>query len=164
VTDLDLMNQLANIAVAAIKEKIPIKRWGRLRKGIKKIVTRNRVTIFSIYYWTRFVNDGRGPIRAKEGGPPLIFFRDPRKDPRINKGYPKRPGEVQKLTKRSFNYHKRQGNLIITRNVGPATGLKFLEHGLQVSRKRVPEAVRDRILKDVRASLTRRRDSITVNL
>lgn len=163
MADVALMTELARIAQASIRSFIPIRRYGRLRKGIRFIATRDRVTIFSIYYWTRFVNDGRGPIEAS-GRRPLIYFKDPKKDPRIRQNYPRQPRQIRKLTRREYAQNKRRGNLIITKAVGPATGLKFLEKGLQDARKKIPPAVRKRIQTDVRRNLRRRRNSVTVRL
>lgn len=163
MADLALMTELARIAQASIRSFIPIRRFGRLRKGIRFVVTRERVTIFSIYYWTRFVNDGRPAIEANPKRP-LIFFKDPKKDPRIKGSYPRRPKHNVRLTRRQYAYHKKRGNLIITKSVGSAAGLKFLEKGLQDARKKIPTLVRKRIQTDVRRNLRRRRDSITVGL
>lgn len=161
---LALMNQLATVVLEAIREATPRIRFGRLRDGYRKIVRRDRVVIYSIYYWTRFVNDGRGVIQARAGGPPLIYFKDPRKDPRIQGRYPTGRDTVRRLTKQQFVQNKRAGNLVITRKVGPSVGERFLEIGLQKARAAVPPKVRALILGDVRRNLRRAKDKITVRL
>lgn len=161
---LALMNRLGSIALKAVQDATPTYRFGRLKKGFRKIVRTDRVTIYSIYYWTRIVNDGRGEVHAKAGGPPLIYFKDPRKDPRIQGNYPRGRNQIRRLTRQQFVQNRRLGNLIITRKVGEALPERFLEKGLQDARKLVPVEVRKRILSDVRRNLRRARDSVTIRL
>ena len=167
---LELMKELGAIVQARIREQIPVKR-GELRKGIHVLANRQRVIIFSWHYWARIVNDGRGAIQLPELPDrvrPLIWFKDPSKDPRIRSGYPKRRSQIKRLTRRQFRYHRKQGNLIITDYSGPVKALRFYEKGLQAARKEIPETVMDRIKQDVRRNITRGRggvkDRITVVL
>lgn len=49
------------------------------------------------HYWALFVHDGRGPFRK---GRYMIWYRDPRLDPRLQNGKtPKRVKDLRKLTR-----------------------------------------------------------------
>lgn len=163
-TPLELNNLLADIALDAFKEVIPVVRFGRMRKSMRKIVTSRSVTIWSVYYWLRFANFGRGNVKARPDGPPLVFFKDPKDDPRIKQDYPRKRKQHIRLTRRQFKRYLAQGKLIVTRKVGPATAMRFLEHGLQLARKRLPPELAERIRGDVRRLLRRAPDKVTARL
>lgn len=159
-----LLKKLAEIARSNIQAAIPKQRFGRLQRSIRVVVDGDDVKIYSLYFWARFVNDGRRKVTARAGGPPLIFFKDPTKDPRIKLRYPRTKDDVKPLNKGQYKYHKKRGNLIITREVGPSTGIRFMQKGLQTARKQIPEEIRKRILTDVRQNIRRATDSIIVRL
>lgn len=163
---LELNNLLADIALQAIRAEVPVRRFGRLRPGIRKLVTSKHVTIYSIYYWTRFLNDGRGEVRSTPGGPPLVYFADPRKDPRIRDDYPRQKKGIERLnlSKQRFRQMRRLGQLIVTRAVGPAAAERFLERGLRRARKEIPQKAMERLVSDVRRNIRRQRDKITIGL
>jgi len=89
--------------------------------------------VLTDFYWAVYYHDGRGPISAKPGKF-LVFFRDPRDDPRHNGGslnYPKRAANVRtlRLTKGEFSMMLRTGRLIATKRVGPAEAHPFFDVG-----------------------------------
>lgn len=160
---LEMMTALARIVSANIASEIPSRVYGRLRQSIRYIVTSDRVIVYSTYYWARWVNDGRGAIEA-DPGKFLIFFEDPKDDPRIKAGYPRKPEQVKRLTRRQLRKAREEGQLIETESVGPAPGLKFLERGIQKSRLEVPQKLQKLVQGDVRRLIRRSRNKITVRL
>lgn len=160
---LQLMTELARIASGNIASFIPMATYGRLRRSIKFIVTTDRVTIYSIYYWARWANDGRGPVFAQPDKF-LVFFEDPHDDPRIKGDYPRKPGQVKRLTRRQLERARDADQVIVTESVGPAEGLHFLEQGIRKSRDEIPRRLRPLIEGDVRRLLRRGRNKITVRI
>jgi len=51
-------------------------------------------------YWAVWYHDGRGPIRAK--GRKLVFFANPKDDPRLAGGHPVTRGSVKHLTEKQY--------------------------------------------------------------
>ena len=86
------------------------------------------------HYWASIFHDGRGPVRSKEGGPSLLFFRDPDKDPRLAAGYPERYAQVQYLREGKRMDGKKLAAMVkndeatLTRSVGPAAGTYFFDN------------------------------------
>lgn len=165
---IEVMTDLARTARDAIREQIPIRRFGRLRKGVRFIVTTERVTIFSIYYWSRAINDGRGEVRPRTKRA-LAWFRDPKKDPRIKADYPRQKKQVESLgtflTAKRMAYLVRVGALIVRQVSGGTNPERYYELGLQAARKLVPAKVRKRIQTDVRKNLVRRnKRTVTIRL
>jgi hypothetical protein len=156
---------MARRAKRDIQAAIPIQRWGRLRDSIRYIVTEDGITIYSLYYWARFVNDGRKKIEAAPGKV-LVFFADPQDDPRIASDYPKKLNQLQRLqlSKEDFRRKRESGELIVAKAVGPAGGLEFLQKGLRVTRKESKGVFRDMIRGEIRKMIRRGTNKINVRL
>jgi hypothetical protein len=54
--------------------------------------------------------------------------------------------------------------LIITRNVGPAAGLHFLEKGIRKTHPQIPEKLRELVVGRIRDKIRRGKNSIRVVL
>lgn len=160
---LALMTGLAVQVRNNIAFFIPERAYGRLRKSIRYIVNRDKLIIYSIYYWARWVNDGRGPVTAPPGKV-LLFYEDPRDDPRIRSDYPRKPEKVKNLTKRQVQKGFEEEKLIAAEAVGSAPALRFLEDGIRKTRAELPGKLKELIQKDVRKLLRRSRNKITVRL
>ena len=161
--ELEVLTDLARKAKANIQSFIPEVRFGRLRRSIRYVVTRGGITLYSIYYWARWANDGRGPVEAKEGRV-LVWFLDPQDDPRIAADYPKKPKSVVRLTKRQFQAAFEAGEIAIARRVGKAAGLRFLEKGIAKTRTETPGILRQLIAGRARDRISRGDGKITVRL
>lgn len=155
-------NQTAQILARAVRDSIaaaaPVRQFGRLKDSFRYIANSRRVVIYSIYYWTRFFNDGRRAI----DGPLMIFFKDPGDDPRIEDDYPTRRASRRKLTKQELREARARDEVIVTRSVASASPERFIEEGIRSAREIVPPVVLGKIQGDVRSLLRRRRDKITV--
>lgn len=159
---LQLLTIMARRAKANIESFIPARRWGRLRDSIRYIVTEDGITIYSLYYWARFVNDGRRGVEAAPGKV-LVFFADPQDDPRIASDYPRKLNQLQRLrlSKEEFRRKRETGELIVTKAVGKAGGLEFLQQGLRATRKEAKGVFRDMIRGEVRKLIRRGTNKIT---
>lgn len=155
-------NQTAQILARAVRDAIaaaaPVRQFGRLKDSFRYIANSRRVVIYSIYYWTRFFNDGRKAI----DGPLMIFFRDPDDDPRIQDDYPQKRATRRRLTKQELRTARENDEVIVTRSVASASPERFIEEGIRSARQIVPPVVLGKIQGDVRSLLRRRRDKITV--
>lgn len=157
---LALMTELARLASSNIALFVPVATYGRLKRSFRFIVNRDRILIFSLYYWARWVNDGRGPVSARPGGF-LVYFDDPKFDPRIKGDYPRKPAQVKRLgqlTERQLDH------VIFAKEVGPTEGLEFLQKGVRKTREEAPAKVRELVQGDVRRLLRRGRNKITVRI
>lgn len=63
-----------------------------------------RMRISSPYFWAGILDQGRGPVHARERM--LIWFRDPEDDPRLIDGYPKTVAEARgrRLTQAEYEF------------------------------------------------------------
>lgn len=88
------------------------------------------------HYWAVYYHDGRGsisPVNATK----LVFFADPRDDPRIRAGYPVRASQIRRLTKRQYEQgleiNRERAALgqrpfmFVVDRVGPAAGRPFFD-------------------------------------
>lgn len=86
----------------------------QLAAGLRTLELSDRKgKINSPHYWSKFYHDGRGPSR---GNPILVWFRNPRNDPRNRGGkYPVRESDRRRLTKAEFQKWSRVNQGIINR-------------------------------------------------
>lgn len=159
-----LMNELGRVVTDSIARAAGFRQFGRLEKSFRFLANRNRVSIYSIYYWVRFVNDGRRAISLPQNRPPMIFFKDPADDPRISSDYPRTRATRRRLTHEEFVTARAAGQLIVTRSVDAVAPSRFIEEGIKEARQLVPEKVIELIREDVRQNIRRRRDKITISL
>ena len=96
------------------------------------------------YFWAVYVHDGRGPFGPRRGSEFLVWFRNPRDDPRTQGGrrYPRRERDIRKLTRAQFEEGLRRNKsrppgrplMIVVRRVNrPTPGKPFIEQGLRNS-------------------------------
>lgn len=160
-----LFERLGAIARRNIQLFIPTIRFGRLKKSITFKATTRGLVLSSYYYWARWANDGRKEIRAKPGKV-LVFFDDPTKDKRIMRGYPRKPESVRKLRldEDEFRRMHEEGELVVTKKVAKAPGLKFLEQGIKKTRDEASAELRKLIRGEIRRLVRRSKNQITVRL
>lgn len=65
------------------------------------------VRITSPYFWSGILDEGRGTVRPRSKRF-LVWFDNPRDDPRLSGGYPKRRSDVKRLTRRQFTVWSRR--------------------------------------------------------
>lgn len=154
-----IVREIAQLAQQAIISFIPKVQYGRLRQSIRFIATRDRIIIYSYYYWAKFVNDGRKTVK---GDPVLIYYKDPKKDPRISLDYPRKPGDIKKLSKEQYRKAQKNDDLIVIKKVGPSKALRFIEQGVKLTRDQVPPAFRQFLRGSVKKMIRRDTNKITV--
>lgn len=160
---LELMTRLARAVRDSIAAHTPEGPFGRLAQSFRFLVTSKSARIYSTYYWTRFVNDGRKAINLTDGRV-MMYFKDPTKDPRIQDDYPRTRSGRRKLTKLELREAKKLDEIIVTRSVGPVAPTKFIEQGVRDARQNVPRELRALVIGETRKLLRRRRDKIVVAL
>jgi hypothetical protein len=92
--------------------------------------------LFIPHYWAVYYHDGRGPL-VPVNATKLVFFSDPRDDPRLIAGYPVRATDIVRLTKEDYqlglqeNARRRLAGeppfMIVVDAVGPAKPKPFFE-------------------------------------
>lgn len=160
---LEVMQILGAVVRDLIAKEAGYRRLGRLQHSFRFLANSRSVRIWSIYYWTRFVNDGHPAVSfSKESRRQMIFYKDPADDPRISSDYPKSRATRRKLT--SAELERDRDLLIVTRKVRATEPTRFIEAGIREARSLVPKKVREKIQGDVRRLIRRKRDKITVAL
>lgn len=71
------------------------------------------------HYWADYYHNGRGNVYASPSGM-LVYYKDPKDDPRIASGYPVTKRGVKRLSPNRFREDARAGKLIVVKSVGPA--------------------------------------------
>lgn len=158
---IDLKIRFGQIAHAAMVEAAPRGPFGRLKKSFRIFPREGtEVIIFSLYYWARMVNDGRKPVLNK----PMLFYRDPEDDPRIEDDYPRVKKSRRRLKKFEYKRDKAAGLLVETRTVPGHPPTLFIEKAVEKAVRESPKAVQRMIGDDVDRLIRRRVDKITVRL
>lgn len=105
------------------------------------------------HYWAVIVHDGRKTIRTKPGEMPMIWFRDPKKDPRHAV---KRWADRPRLTRKQYLRYKASGDLIVARKSGGVGPKPFFSKHLQNEMlEYVPKVAREETANDVVMRLRR---------
>lgn len=109
-----------------------------LREAVRLIVDAQggRAELYIPHYWALYYHDGRkgfGPITASK----LVFFDDPRDDPRLEGGYPERDFDIRTLTRDEYEEGLRQNAerrangegpfMFVVDSVGPAAAHPFFD-------------------------------------
>lgn len=129
--------------------------YGRLKKSFRTIPFGEAgVSVFSIYFWAIWVNDGR---RAQVAKKQFLFYADPRDDPRIQDDYPRKPGDRRPLTKAEFRAGRRDRTLVWIRRgqrVDSVPATHFIEKGVAAGKVKA-SAQMQRFLQEEVARSTR---------
>jgi hypothetical protein len=109
-----------------------------LRDALELIVDapEARAELFIPHYWAVYYHDGRGPLVPVNANK-LVFFADPKDDPRLVNGYPVRATDIIRLTKEDYqaglaeNARRRANGegpfMFVLDTVGPAKARPFFE-------------------------------------
>lgn len=148
-----------------IKKNIPSK---TIRNSMKHEVSSDgkRIQFHTPYYWAGWYFDGTGRKTPKNSRY-LIFFRDPKDDPRIEGGYPKTKAEVRKLTREEFAYWagmnrqaERAGRpwpMIVTKQSGPFKGIRPFRNTLSARHRRELDRIAKQHIDKYHERLAKRR-------
>lgn len=147
-----------------------------LREAMEFFVELNRgvgarIILGVPHYWAAYYHDGRGPVTPVEKVW-LVYFRDPRDDPRIEGGYPVTRDQIRRLTEEEWHFWLQQNKIakinqlpepmIVTKHVGPAEGHPFFIRALERFASELAEMVpaefaawmQDRVLLGLRQTAT----------
>lgn len=155
----EVRSRLAILLRRSIAEAAPQGPFGRLKKSFRVVPRGNAgATIYSLYYWARFVNDGREAVAGKN----MVFYKDPKDDPRVKLNYPQTKADQRHLTRKKYIRDKKAGKLIQTYSVAAIPATKFIEAGVREARPLARKEMRALIQSDVRRMIKRRTDFIKV--
>lgn len=90
----------------------------------------NRIIIESPQYWAVYYHDGRGPVAPLAGTRVLVWYLDPKQDPRNPSGTV-RALDIRRLTEDEFKRDRDAGRLVITPLAGPARGTPYFDQAAE---------------------------------
>jgi len=112
-----LTSEMLKLAEDTVRPHIPV-RLGHLRRSIKRQILGLGVgRLHTDEEWARLVHDGRGAIDQRGKKRPLIWYKNPRKDPRLFQGKSPTKGRPRRLTKDEFKKARKKNLLIIAQKV-----------------------------------------------
>jgi hypothetical protein len=129
-----LLRRLGAVAIRNARARCKSKTLRRSMEFIQDAPLKGRV--FVPHYWAVYFHEGRGgvPRKALKKGRFLVWYKNPRLDPRNAGGYPVRASEQRRLnlSKKEFRRLRKAGQIIVTKSSGPAIGAPFLDRCLTV--------------------------------
>lgn len=123
-----------------------------LRAAITLIINESeqRADLFIPHYWAVYYHDGRGSVHP-DTARKLVFFDDPRDDPRIKGGRPVKESDVQRLTRDQYREGLQRNQerhakglrpfMYVVDSVGPAAPRPFFDRLQQGAAKRADNLV-----------------------
>jgi len=129
-----------------------------LQRMTRVVISKERFARVVVpHYWAIYHHDGRRAIDMTNRPGFMVFFEDPRDDPRTDgtKRYPVQRKDIQHLTKAQFeagleeNTRRRKAGIetpymIVTKRVGPADGTHFFSEGLKTFPSEAAHEIRSR--------------------
>ena len=138
---IDLLARLGRVAKQQAREAMTSK---TLKRDTYVLIDNQHTAhVIVPYYWAIYHHDGRRAIDLTGKDGYLVYFSDPKNDPRTDgtKRYPRTRSEVKHLSKAQFragleeNAKRRAAGgepyMIVTKKVGPADGTFFFSEGLR---------------------------------
>ena len=160
-----ILNSWSHAILTALRGRIPSKTIARSMFRVLDVEVM-KITFDSPYYWAGWYLEGRGSVTPKSSKY-LIFFRNPKDDPRLQGGYPKTASDVRKLTKsewREWNARNRAAKkagadppMVVTKQVGPFKGIKPFDNLIQGALKREMDTILKRHIDTRMREIERRR-------
>lgn len=139
-----LLQKLADAAKSYSRPKIPSL---TLRNSAYTVVLADHKNAYVEIpeYWAIYVHDGRGAFGPRRPGGVLVYFRNPKNDPRLapTGKSPIRYNQTKRLTQPQFSYWLRQNQkaralgvpppMIVRTDVGPMKGSFFFDNNRGMS-------------------------------
>lgn len=156
-----LASALLSAGRAFVLPKIPSK---TLRKALNiRRLGDTRGYLNVPHYWAVFYHEGHTkPITPKRTNGFLVWFKNPKLDPRISSGFPIRKNQVRSLTKDEFRAARKKNQIIVTKRSpfdGRAVrGRNFFSNrgGMTGFSKKADRVVKKELPKLLRAEFARR--------
>lgn len=145
-----------------------------LRRAMQvRVDSQTEARVHIPHYWAVFYHDGRGPIVAK--GKKLIFFANPKNDPRLVGGFPIKRSDIKHLSEDEYldglekNKALRgtgQVYMHVLESVGPSPAHPFFDQGMVGFIRVVNEIVQEEIGRTVQTFLdaTNEKKTIVIQL
>lgn len=130
---LKILQVIADTGLFRIKS---VTRSETVKKYLYNRITGKGVTFIVPHYWIPYYHDGRGGFGPKDQ-PYLVYYRNPRDDPRIAGGYPLRRSDTKKLTPSQFREGMRTNYALYRKNPGGGRFQHMVVKGLAGGSKRV---------------------------
>lgn len=140
-----LLGQIAQaVGKAGLKQAASKIDSSTLRAALELIVSKTgdqgvEARLFIPHYWAVYYHDGRRGFGTVDNVW-LVYFTDPKDDPRIQGGYPVRGNDIQTLTRGQYEFGLRKNRerrasggvpyMIVTKSVGPAGAHPFFTKGM----------------------------------
>ncbi len=121
--------RLAEAAYRIAYPQIP-SRTLREAMVVVKIKVGNSGAAYGLYiphYWAQYLHYGRGTVRPRRGKT-LVWFKDPRNDPRYNGGYPVRLADIKKHSLSKENLKTKRSEMIFAKSAKPIRGKFFFSN------------------------------------
>jgi len=120
---------LAAMEYCSTPEKIPS---ATLRRNIEREYVKGSLTatLFSPYYWAGFYHNGRKGFSVKQGGSNwLVYYKDPRRDPRYPSTgqYPQMQSQLRSTASvwEQIKADAKKGMVVFAKQVGPSSAHPF---------------------------------------
>lgn len=86
----------------------------------------HQIVVHIPHYWATYYHDGSGPVTMPKGKY-MVWFRNPKDDPRLKGGFPVTRSQIKKLdlSKERFTQLVKDGKIIIRQSVGRRQGKFF---------------------------------------
>lgn len=115
--------------------------------------------LYSDPYWALYFHDGRGPIVKGKGA--LVWYDDPKQDPRNNGGYtPHRASQLRRLrlSKDEFKRLRESGEIIVSKTSGPVAPTPYFSNkggmaGFKAIAAQIVREEMDRYMQEIIAEL-----------
>lgn len=114
-------------ARAAIKVKSTQLRQALALKQYKTTKNQSQWAVYIPHYWAVYYHDGRRPVKAKKGKR-MVFFKNPKDDPRHHGKYPERLKQKRSLRLSKQEFRRLRPKMVIARKVKGTTGEFFFDN------------------------------------
>lgn len=157
----DVHQRLSEAALRKVQSRI-----GRASQTLASALTIRKTPegaeLYIPHYWALYVHDGRGAVKPRRSKF-LVWFLDPKDDPRLSGGYPERASDIIRLTRDQFREGLAENRaraaaglppyMIVTKYSGPTRPNRFFEELsiLEEAGKLVPRKFEEFLLRHLPA-------------
>jgi hypothetical protein len=120
----------------------------------RKLPRGHQIIVHIPHYWARYYHDGSGPITLSKGHY-MVWFKDPKDDPRIRGGYPVNRSDIQRLTlsKEEFTRLIKEEKIYVRQSVGRRKGKFFTRNAYRLWGPWVREELKQAVFYELRQIL-----------
>ena len=117
----------------------------------RKLPRGHQIIVHIPHYWAEYYHDGSGPVSMPKGRY-MVWFRNPKDDPRLKGGYPVKSTDVKrlKLTREQFTRYIKEGKLIVRQHVGRRKGAFFTRGAYRLWGPWIRRELREAALREIR--------------